>query len=52
MVQHVRKERHIPVTVPNIVIGGSYGRWLALRNGASCKPDSCVSTTCVRLRAD
>jgi hypothetical protein len=25
VVQHVRQERHVPVSVPNIVIGGSYG---------------------------
>lgn len=26
VVQHVRKERHVPEEVPNIVIGGSYGK--------------------------
>lgn len=25
VVQHVQKERHVPLSVPNIVIGGSYG---------------------------
>lgn len=27
VVQHVRKEREVPDAVPNIVIGGSYGKW-------------------------
>lgn len=28
VVQHVRKERGVPQSVPNIVIGGSYGEQL------------------------
>lgn len=45
VVQHVRKERGVPQSVPIIVIGGSYGKqWYSTRCSSPALSTSCRST--------
>lgn len=45
VVQHVRQERHVPVSVPNIVIGGSYGESFVMPTAAGCGVQLCMVYT-------